>query len=86
MLNPTLIIYDNTGRVWGLYCGETTVPEGVQGIIADIPMNLKSIYVNPDTKEAVFDIAPDTEEEVTDLQNAIIELEERVAQLEEATR
>ena len=32
-----LIIYDNDGRVWGIYAGETEVPSGVQGFIADIP-------------------------------------------------
>lgn len=82
MRNPILIIYDNTGRVWGIYDGVTTVPEGVLGIIADAPKSYTSVYVNPTTKEPVFELPVDTESEVTNLQDAIIELEERISALE----
>lgn len=82
MENSVLLIYDDTGKVWGIYSGETAVPQGVQGIIADAPQNFRSVYVDTTTHEPVWEIAPDTENEVFDLQLALIELEARVSELE----
>lgn len=82
MTSKGLIIYDNNGTVVTILRGIETVPSGVQGIVTDIPYNIASAQVNPQTKEVTFVLAPNTEEEVSNLQEAIIELEVRVAELE----
>lgn len=78
----SLLIYDNTGAVVTVLGGITTVPAGVQSVVADVPYNAKSIHVNPQTKAVTYELHPDTESEVTNVQNALIDLEARVAELE----
>jgi len=78
----SLFIYDNNGTVVAVNYGVTTIPSGVQSVVADMPDRMKSAWVNPTTKEVTFEIGPDTESEVSNLQDAIIELEARVSALE----
>lgn len=77
-----LLIYDNGGNVLSVIGGYSTVPAGIQGIIADIPTNMKSVRIDLTTHQPIFELTPDTEGEVTNLQDAIIELEARVNALE----
>lgn len=88
--NKCLIMYDLTGRVWGIYGGETEVPEGVLGFIADIDGKrpIESIELDmsttPPTPHIVYGrIMEDTENDLTDVQLALMELDERIAALEE---
>lgn len=78
----TLFIYDNNGTVVTMLGGVATVPSGVQSIVADAPARMKSAYVDVAKKQVIFEVYPDTEDEVNNLQNAVIELDERVSALE----
>jgi len=77
-----LIIYANDGKVITILPGYEAVPAGVQGIIADIPQNMKSVTIDVVHRTVTFEVYPITEDEVTNLQDALIELEERVSALE----
>jgi len=80
-----LVIYDNDGRVWGVYSGETVVPSGVQGFITDIPTTgIKGMYLDMSTTPPTPHIVPnpDITVEIEDVQLAQIELEARVSALE----
>lgn len=80
-----LIIYDNTGRVWGIFSGEDQVPEGVQGFITDLPASgVKEIQLDMSTTPPTPHIIPypDTNVEISDLQLAMIEMDARVSALE----
>jgi len=76
------LIYDNTGRVWDIFAGLETVPAGLQGVVADIPDNYSSVYVEVATGTPVWTVRPDAEAEITNLQEALIDLEARVEELE----
>lgn len=80
-----LVIYDNTGVVWGVFEGVNAVPAGVQGIIITLPTgNIKNISLDMSTNPptAIIEMYPDTESEVTNLQNALAEHELRLLALE----
>lgn len=78
----TLIIYDNTGKIFGIYTGNYTVPEGgINYIETEIPDNQRPVSVNVDTKELLCESVPPSameilQEEVTSLQLALVELYE----------
>jgi len=83
-----LILYDNNGKIWGVYTGETTIPSGMQGFIAEVENKpIERITLNmatiPPTPTIVYGrTISDTDGEVNNLQDALIELEERVSALE----
>lgn len=78
----TLIIYDNTGRIFGMCTGDYVVPEGgINYIEVEIPDKQRPVSVNVETGELVCEeIPPNTmealQEEVTSLQLALTELYE----------
>jgi len=80
-----LIIYDNTGRVWGVFTDVEEVPAGLQSIIADIPASgVKEIYLDMTTTPPTPHIVPndDINDELDNVQLALIELDERISALE----
>jgi len=83
-----LILYDNTGKIWGVHPGQSTVPSGTLGLITEIENRpFKEITLdmstNPPTPHITYDISTeDTENEVVNLQDVVIELESRVSALE----
>jgi len=76
-----LILYDMNGRVWGIYTGETTVPSGVLGFIAEVENKpIKQIVLDMSTTPPTPSIEygrtiDDTDSEVSNLQDVVIELE-----------
>ncbi len=78
----TLIIYDNSGKIFGIYNGNYTVPGGgINYLETKIPENQRPVSVDVDTKELVCEeIPPDVvnqlQEEVTNIQLALVELYE----------
>jgi len=83
-----LILYDNNGRIWGIFNNETEVPSGQLGFIAEVePRPIKQITLNmsttPPTPTIVYGRSQnDYDAEIGDLQDVVIELEARVAELE----
>ncbi len=78
----TLIIYDNTGRIFGIYSGDYVVPKGgINYIEVDIPDNQRPISVDVATKELICETLPPSEmellqDELTNIQLALTELYE----------
>lgn len=78
----TLIIYDNTGRIFGTCTGDYVVPEGgINYIEVEIPDKQRPVSVNVETRELVCEEIPPTaietmQDEVTSIQMALIELYE----------
>lgn len=93
-----LVIYDATGRIWGIHYGETAVPQGITCMYVDIPDGavLERIDVtDPEHPKAVFLELPDTdigrlkaqtarlETQLTDAQLALAEQYETNLRLQE---
>lgn len=60
----TLVIYDNTGKIYLMLYGADNAPQGLQSIWVDIPdgAQLQKIDVtNPDKPEPVFSYLPDSD-------------------------
>ncbi len=78
----TLIIYDNTGRIFGICSGDYVIPEGgINYIEVDIPDNQRPISVDVDTRELICETLPPTDmellqDELTNIQLALTELYE----------
>lgn len=78
-MKPYLIIYDNTGKIWGIYDGETEAPPGLQSVIAMLPDNFSNVWIDLDTLEVHYDTFPDMQQMINDLNNAVVELYEIMA-------
>lgn len=94
-----LVIYDATGKIWGIYYGETEVPQGMTYIYVDIPegatleridvtdpKNPKPVMLDLDLTdiEKLKNKASTLEEELTTVQLALAEqYEENLALKEE---
>ncbi|MGL5434290.1 MAG: hypothetical protein ACRDBO_02665 [Lachnospiraceae bacterium] len=87
----TLVIYDNTGRIYAMYYGEEATPQGIPCIYVDIPegAQLERIDVtDPENPQPVFAYLPETgidklekqvdalTDEVTTTQLAVVEMYE----------
>ena len=81
-MRKTLIIYDNTGRIFGTYTGDYTIPEGgINYIETEIPSNQQPISVDVATGKLICEELPPStmellQEDVTQLQLALTELYE----------
>ena len=96
-----LVFYDETGRIWLIAHGETTMPPGALCMWVDIEdgVNLVSIdLTDPENPQPVFSAQPDSQigklqkqmaevqTELTDTQLALVEqYEENLALQEEVT-
>ena len=96
-----LVIYDFTGRIWNIVCGQEEVPQGLTCMFVDIPdgAQLERIDVTDlENPQPVFSYLPESdidrlqkqvaalEEENTNLQLALTEqYEENLALQEEVT-
>lgn len=50
----TLLVYDNTGKIWVNISGDYAIPDGLPYIEAEIPTGYYAESVNLETKEPVL--------------------------------
>lgn len=75
-----LVIYDATGRIWGIYYGESEIPQGMTYMYVDIPegASLEKIDVtDPKNPKPVFLDAGGTD--IDDLKGRAAQLEEELS-------
>lgn len=78
------IFYSDDGRIWGIYDTENT-PEEVHRLITPLPKSgVKQVILDMTTTPPTPHIIPndDTLAELENLQLAVLELEERISELE----
>lgn len=77
----TLIIYDNTGKIYYMASGSYTKPNGLQFIEVEVPSGYFVSGVDVANKTAIFEKQPKSQEQInaesiTDLQLALAEVTE----------
>lgn len=77
----TLIIYDNTGKIYYMAAGDYVKPEGLQYIEVEIPADKYVVGVDVENKTAIFEKKPKSQEQInadsiTDLELALAEVTE----------
>jgi hypothetical protein len=77
----TLIIYDNTGKIYYMASGDYTKPNGLQYIEVEIPEGYFVSGIDVENQTAIFEKYPKSQEQltaesITDLQLALAEVTE----------
>ncbi len=75
----TLVVYDNTGKIYYQASGDYTKPQGLQYIEVEIPKGKYIAGVDPKTHTAILEEIPPTkteqmQKEIDDLQLALAEV------------
>ena len=71
----TLLIYDNSGKIWNYISGNYTIPDGLPYIETEIPAGYSAESVNPKTRQPVLKKLPETDaERIANLESAVLAL------------